>query len=160
MKWFYNVINCGIFWQDSVESCVAIIWLCWYEWELHILIWFIIQVAETAHLLWNNEHILNLIMQNRQVILPLVLSAIVHNGQSHWNQAVLNLTQNILLGRGRLGPYWSACSHLTNTDAISGYLSSPAPGTSVFWPLIDILVLYNSNINFYVRGNRRVEFSF
>ena len=57
--------------------------------------WFIIQVAERAHLLWNNEHILNLITQNRQVILPLVLSAIVHDGQSHWNQAVLNLTQNI-----------------------------------------------------------------
>ncbi|KAK7347444.1 hypothetical protein VNO80_21974 [Phaseolus coccineus] len=53
------------------------------------------QVAERAHLLWNNEHILNLITQNRQVILPLVFSAIVHNAQSHWNQAVLNLTQNI-----------------------------------------------------------------
>jgi len=52
-------------------------------------------VAERAHLLWNNEHILNLITQNRQVILPLVFSALVHNAQSHWNQAVLNLTQNI-----------------------------------------------------------------
>ena len=56
--------------------------------------WFI-QVAERAHLLWNNEHILNLITQNRQVILPLVFSALVHNARSHWNQAVLNLTQNI-----------------------------------------------------------------
>lgn len=54
-----------------------------------------IQVAERAHLLWNNEHILNLIRQNRQVILPLVFSALVHNSQNHWNQAVLNLTQNI-----------------------------------------------------------------
>jgi serine/threonine-protein phosphatase 2A regulatory subunit B' len=54
-----------------------------------------IQVAERAHLLWNNEHILNLITQNRQVILPLVFSALVHNSQNHWNQAVLNLTQNI-----------------------------------------------------------------
>ncbi|KAL1325960.1 hypothetical protein HN51_036007 [Arachis hypogaea] len=53
------------------------------------------QVAERAHLLWNNEHILNLITQNRQDILPLVFSALVHNSQSHWNQAVLNLTQNI-----------------------------------------------------------------
>ncbi|KAJ1394688.1 Protein phosphatase 2A, regulatory B subunit, B56 [Sesbania bispinosa] len=52
-------------------------------------------VAERAHLLWNNEHILNLITQNRQVILPLVFSALVHNSQNHWNQAVLNLTQNI-----------------------------------------------------------------
>ncbi|KAE9602257.1 putative protein phosphatase 2A, regulatory B subunit, B56 [Lupinus albus] len=53
------------------------------------------QVAERAHLLWNNEHILNLITQNRQVILPLVFSALVNNTKSHWNQAVLNLTQNI-----------------------------------------------------------------
>nr|KYP55664.1 Serine/threonine protein phosphatase 2A 57 kDa regulatory subunit B' iota isoform [Cajanus cajan] len=56
---------------------------------------YMILVAERAHLLWNNEHILNLITQNRQVILPLVFSAIVHNAESHWNQAVLNLTQNI-----------------------------------------------------------------
>ncbi|KAF7838624.1 serine/threonine protein phosphatase 2A 57 kDa regulatory subunit B' kappa isoform-like [Senna tora] len=53
------------------------------------------QVAERAHLLWNNEHILNLITQNRQVVLPLVFSALVHNTQNHWNQAVLNLTQNV-----------------------------------------------------------------
>ncbi|KAI4335803.1 hypothetical protein L6164_014412 [Bauhinia variegata] len=53
------------------------------------------QVAERAHLLWNNEHILNLITQNRQVILPIVFSALVHNTQNHWNQAVLNLTQNV-----------------------------------------------------------------
>ncbi|KAI4335802.1 hypothetical protein L6164_014412 [Bauhinia variegata] len=55
----------------------------------------VIQVAERAHLLWNNEHILNLITQNRQVILPIVFSALVHNTQNHWNQAVLNLTQNV-----------------------------------------------------------------
>ncbi|KAF7806335.1 serine/threonine protein phosphatase 2A 57 kDa regulatory subunit B' kappa isoform-like [Senna tora] len=53
------------------------------------------QVAERAHLLWNNEHILDLVKQNRQMILPLVFSALVHNAQNHWNQAVLNLTQNI-----------------------------------------------------------------
>lgn len=61
----------------------------------YIHVFIIIQVAERAHLLWNNEHILNLITQNRQVILPLVFSALVHNSQNHWNQAVLNLTQNI-----------------------------------------------------------------
>ncbi|KAJ4708371.1 Serine/threonine protein phosphatase 2A regulatory subunit [Melia azedarach] len=53
------------------------------------------QVAERAHLLWNNEHILNLITQNRQVIVPLVFSALERNTQNHWNQAVLNLTQNV-----------------------------------------------------------------
>ncbi|KAK4257340.1 hypothetical protein QN277_006938 [Acacia crassicarpa] len=53
------------------------------------------QVAERTHLLWNNEHILNLITHNRQVILPLIFSALVHNTQNHWNQAVLNQTKNI-----------------------------------------------------------------
>ncbi|XP_050380539.1 serine/threonine protein phosphatase 2A 57 kDa regulatory subunit B' kappa isoform-like [Argentina anserina] len=53
------------------------------------------QVAERAHLLWNNEHILNLIGHNRQVILPLVFPAIERNTQNHWNQAVLNLTMNV-----------------------------------------------------------------
>eukprot|EP00257_Ricinus_communis_P014778 XP_015572536.1 serine/threonine protein phosphatase 2A 57 kDa regulatory subunit B' kappa isoform isoform X1 [Ricinus communis] len=53
------------------------------------------QVAERAHLLWNNERILNLVAHNRQVIVPLVFSALERNTQNHWNQAVLNLTQNI-----------------------------------------------------------------
>ncbi|KAK8597838.1 hypothetical protein V6N13_095234 [Hibiscus sabdariffa] len=53
------------------------------------------QVAERAHLLWNNEHIFNLIMHNRQVIFPLVLPALERNSRNHWNQAVLNLTQSI-----------------------------------------------------------------
>ncbi|KAK7832906.1 serine/threonine protein phosphatase 2A 57 kDa regulatory subunit B' kappa isoform [Quercus suber] len=53
------------------------------------------QVAERAHLLWNNEHVLNLISHNRQVILPLVFSSLERNAQNHWNQAVLNLTLNL-----------------------------------------------------------------
>lgn len=53
------------------------------------------QVAERAHLLWNNEHILNLITHNRQVIFPLTFPALERNSQNHWNQAVLNLTQNV-----------------------------------------------------------------
>ncbi|CAN0900820.1 Serine/threonine protein phosphatase 2A 57 kDa regulatory subunit B' kappa isoform [Linum grandiflorum] len=54
------------------------------------------QVAERAHLLWNNERIVNhLIVQNRQVIMPIIFSALEHNSQNHWNQAVLNLTQYI-----------------------------------------------------------------
>lgn len=53
------------------------------------------QVAERAHLLWNNEHVLHLVTQNRQVILPLVFSSLEQNIQSHWNQAVLNLTRNL-----------------------------------------------------------------
>ncbi|CAN1216564.1 Serine/threonine protein phosphatase 2A 57 kDa regulatory subunit B' kappa isoform [Linum perenne] len=54
------------------------------------------QVAERAHLLWNNERIVNhLIVQNREVIVPIIFSALEHNSQNHWNQAVLNLTQYI-----------------------------------------------------------------
>ena len=53
------------------------------------------QVAERAHFLWNNDQILNLIMQNRQVILPLVFSALQRNTQGHWHHTVFNLTQNV-----------------------------------------------------------------
>ncbi|TYI76342.1 hypothetical protein E1A91_D06G069800v1 [Gossypium mustelinum] len=53
------------------------------------------QVAERTHLLWNNEHILNLVTHNRQVIFPLIFPALERNSENHWNQAVLNLTQSI-----------------------------------------------------------------
>ncbi|KAK4765155.1 hypothetical protein SAY86_026245 [Trapa natans] len=53
------------------------------------------QVSERAHLLWKNEHILNLVSQNSQAIIPLTLSALERNSQNHWNQAVLNLTRNL-----------------------------------------------------------------
>ncbi|GFP81491.1 serine/threonine protein phosphatase 2a 57 kDa regulatory subunit b' iota isoform [Phtheirospermum japonicum] len=53
------------------------------------------QVAERALFLWNNDQIVNLISHNRQVILPIVFPALEINAQSHWNQAVLNLTLNI-----------------------------------------------------------------
>ncbi|KAI4316265.1 hypothetical protein L6164_024262 [Bauhinia variegata] len=53
------------------------------------------QVAERALFLWNNDHIVNLIAHNRQVILPIIFPALEKNSQSHWNQAVLNLTLNV-----------------------------------------------------------------
>ncbi|KAG4931205.1 hypothetical protein AAZX31_17G192400 [Glycine max] len=53
------------------------------------------QVAERALFLWNNDHIVNLIAHNRQVILPIIFSALDRNVQSHWNPAVVNLTHNI-----------------------------------------------------------------
>ncbi|XP_010533199.1 PREDICTED: serine/threonine protein phosphatase 2A 57 kDa regulatory subunit B' iota isoform-like [Tarenaya hassleriana] len=53
------------------------------------------QVAERAHLLWNNEHVLNLVTNNRELILPLVFSALEQNIRNHWNRAVLSLTQNL-----------------------------------------------------------------
>ncbi|XP_023734926.1 serine/threonine protein phosphatase 2A 57 kDa regulatory subunit B' kappa isoform isoform X2 [Lactuca sativa] len=54
------------------------------------------QVAERAHFLWNNEHILHLIMCNRQVIMPLVFSSLEQNSQKHWSRTVVNLAQNMM----------------------------------------------------------------
>ncbi|BFG18747.1 hypothetical protein CerSpe_050210 [Prunus speciosa] len=53
------------------------------------------QVAERALFFWNNDHIVNLIAHNRQVILPIILPALERNAHNHWNQAVLNLTLNV-----------------------------------------------------------------
>ena len=56
---------------------------------------FACQVAERTLFLWNNDHIRNLIIQNRQVILPIILPALERNTRSHWNQAVQSLTLNV-----------------------------------------------------------------
>ncbi|XP_068651911.1 serine/threonine protein phosphatase 2A 57 kDa regulatory subunit B' kappa isoform-like [Aristolochia californica] len=53
------------------------------------------QVAERALFLWNNDHIVSLIAQNRQGILSLIFPALESNTRNHWNQAVLNLTLNV-----------------------------------------------------------------
>ncbi|KAJ8537746.1 hypothetical protein K7X08_014286 [Anisodus acutangulus] len=53
------------------------------------------QVAERALFLWNNEHIVGLIAQNRNVILPIIFEALEKNIRSHWNQAVNGLTVNV-----------------------------------------------------------------
>ena len=56
---------------------------------------FVLQVAERALFLWNNEHFVGLIAQNRQVVLPIIFEALERNIQSHWNQAVHGLTVNV-----------------------------------------------------------------
>ncbi|KAL5793330.1 hypothetical protein ACOSP7_001924 [Xanthoceras sorbifolium] len=53
------------------------------------------QVAERALFLWNNDHIENLIKQNRKVILPIIFPALEKNARKHWNQAVQSLTLNV-----------------------------------------------------------------
>ncbi|MQL90067.1 hypothetical protein Taro_022639 [Colocasia esculenta] len=53
------------------------------------------QVAERALFLWNNDHIVNLIAQNRSVVLPIIFEALEKNILSHWNQAVNGLTGNV-----------------------------------------------------------------
>ena len=52
-------------------------------------------MAERALFLWNNDHIRNLITQNRKVILPIIFPALERNMRSHWNQAVQSLTLNV-----------------------------------------------------------------
>ncbi|KAJ0971269.1 hypothetical protein J5N97_019228 [Dioscorea zingiberensis] len=53
------------------------------------------QVAERALFLWNNDHIVSLVAHNRQVIMPLIFPALERNAQTHWNQAVVNVTLNV-----------------------------------------------------------------
>ncbi|KAF8370214.1 hypothetical protein HHK36_031745 [Tetracentron sinense] len=53
------------------------------------------QVAERALFLWNNDHIVSLIAQNRNVIFPIIFEALEKNIRSHWNQAVHGLTANV-----------------------------------------------------------------
>uniref|UniRef100_A0A0A9GQ77 Transposon protein n=1 Tax=Arundo donax TaxID=35708 RepID=A0A0A9GQ77_ARUDO len=45
--------------------------------------------------MWNNDHIISLVAQNRQVIMPIVTPALEDNIQNHWNLSVLNLTANV-----------------------------------------------------------------
>lgn len=55
----------------------------------------ILQVAERALFLWNNDNIVNLIAHNRQMILPIIFPALDKNIKTHWNPAVVNLTHSI-----------------------------------------------------------------
>lgn len=55
----------------------------------------LLQVAERALFLWNNNHIENLIKHNRKVILPIIFPALERNTRRHWNQAVQSLTLNV-----------------------------------------------------------------
>lgn len=45
--------------------------------------------------LWSNDHVENLIKQNRKAILPIIFPALERNCRTHWNQAVQSLTQNV-----------------------------------------------------------------
>ncbi|RZS18530.1 hypothetical protein BHM03_00050821 [Ensete ventricosum] len=52
-------------------------------------------VAERALYLWNNDHIVSLMSQNRSIILPVIFEALEKNMQSHWNQAIHGLTASV-----------------------------------------------------------------
>lgn len=53
------------------------------------------QVAERALFFWSNDHILNLVAENRNVILPLIFEALEKNTACHWHQAVHGRTMNV-----------------------------------------------------------------
>lgn len=52
-------------------------------------------MAERALFLWNNERVVSLIAQHRDIILPLIFDSLERNIQSHWNQAINELTSNV-----------------------------------------------------------------
>ena len=52
-------------------------------------------MAERALYLWNNDHIENLIRQNRNVILPIIFPSLEKNGRNHWSQVVQSLMLNV-----------------------------------------------------------------
>lgn len=53
------------------------------------------QVAERALFFWSNDHIVNLVAENRNVILPLIFEALEKNTACHWHQAVHGRTMNV-----------------------------------------------------------------
>ncbi|GBG79968.1 hypothetical protein CBR_g30230 [Chara braunii] len=53
------------------------------------------QVAERALFLWNNDYIVNLVINNRETILPLIFKPLETNARGHWNSAVHGLTCNV-----------------------------------------------------------------
>lgn len=52
-------------------------------------------MAERALFLWNNEHIVGLIAENKDVIFPIIFEALEKNMKGHWNQAVHGLSENV-----------------------------------------------------------------
>ncbi len=56
----------------------------------------LLQVAERALFLWNNEYIVSLIAQSRDKVLPLVFEALYTNSRAHWNSTVHGLTCNVV----------------------------------------------------------------
>jgi len=54
------------------------------------------QVSERALFFWNNDYIVKLFNQNRQVLFPPLLHALYKNSKLHWNSAVQGLSCNVL----------------------------------------------------------------
>mmetsp|Transcript_23681 Transcript_23681/g.43547 ORF Transcript_23681/g.43547 Transcript_23681/m.43547 type:complete len:477 (+) Transcript_23681:108-1538(+) len=54
------------------------------------------QVAERTLFLWNNDHVVKLINENRKELFPIIIGALYKNSKQHWNSAVHGLTFNVL----------------------------------------------------------------
>lgn len=54
------------------------------------------QIAERALFLWHNEHISQLIVENRKEILPLIYPILAENSENHWNPTVKTLTFGVM----------------------------------------------------------------
>jgi len=54
------------------------------------------QVAERTLFIWNNDYLVKLINQNRQVIFPMIIGPLYANSQQHWNNAVHGLSFSVL----------------------------------------------------------------
>lgn len=46
------------------------------------------QVAERSLFLLNNDHIVKMIQENKQEVLPIVIKGLLKNSQHHWNTTV------------------------------------------------------------------------
>jgi len=54
------------------------------------------QVAERTLFIWNNDYLVKLINQNRQVIFPIIVGPLGINSKHHWNNAVHGLSLSVL----------------------------------------------------------------
>ncbi|KFO37422.1 Serine/threonine-protein phosphatase 2A 56 kDa regulatory subunit epsilon isoform [Fukomys damarensis] len=68
-------------WFKQIAKCVS---------RLHF------QVAERALYHWNNEHIISLIEENSNVILPITFSSLYRTSKEHRNPAIVALVYNVL----------------------------------------------------------------
>ena len=54
------------------------------------------QVAERALFMWNNEILVSHIAENRQELLPMLMTALKTTSEEHWNPNVVSLSANVL----------------------------------------------------------------
>ncbi|KAL3649847.1 hypothetical protein CASFOL_006250 [Castilleja foliolosa] len=104
------------------------------------------QVAERALFLWNNDHIENLIRQNRKVILPIIFPALEKNVRHHWNQSVHSLTLNVRKIFYDLDPdLFKACQlRLQNDEAKEDEIKERREST---WQRLEELAAKKNTVN-------------